>query len=452
MRIMHYSLGFPPYRRGGMTKYCVDLMIEQKKAGYDVGMIWPGRLKNLNGLSYIKKKSKTKISDLDLDSFELINPMPVPLLDGISEIEQFIAPRNNNRYIVFFKENPCDVLHVHTLMGLPYELIEAANECGIKTVFTSHDYFGLCPKGSLFYNSSVCDNDLDCHNCQQCNKNALSIKKIKVLQSPIYKALKDTAIVKAARSYHLSRVSNNTDNTEDGTHNCDDRYLILRQYYISLLNLFNLIHFNSSLTQGIYNRFHDFSSKSQVISITHGDIKDNRVLRKKHDKLQIAYLGSCVDKRKGFYLLQGALHMIDSKKHNSFRIHTFGECPYNDSYIIKHDNYHYNELSIVLQEIDVVVLPSIWYETFGFTALEALSFGIPVILTNHVGACDLLHDDDYGVVTDCSSDSIENSIMKLVNDPELVVNMNRNICNGNNFKNMESHSKEIFSLYIKVDK
>ena len=45
MNILHYSLGFPPYRRGGMTKYCIDLMAEQLRVGHNVAMIWPGRIK-----------------------------------------------------------------------------------------------------------------------------------------------------------------------------------------------------------------------------------------------------------------------------------------------------------------------------------------------------------------------------------------------------------------------
>ena len=33
MNVLHYALGFPPYRSGGLTKLCVDLMIQQSKEG-----------------------------------------------------------------------------------------------------------------------------------------------------------------------------------------------------------------------------------------------------------------------------------------------------------------------------------------------------------------------------------------------------------------------------------
>ena len=44
MKILHYSLGFPPYRSGGMTTFCIDLMEEQIKNNYQVALLWPGRM------------------------------------------------------------------------------------------------------------------------------------------------------------------------------------------------------------------------------------------------------------------------------------------------------------------------------------------------------------------------------------------------------------------------
>ena len=52
MRILHYSLGFPPYRSGGLTKFCLDLMIEQKNEGDEVALLWPGQM------GFIDKKIK----------------------------------------------------------------------------------------------------------------------------------------------------------------------------------------------------------------------------------------------------------------------------------------------------------------------------------------------------------------------------------------------------------
>ena len=49
MRILHYSLGLPPYRSGGLTKYCTDLMVEQAKSNDEIFLLFPGRM------NFIKK-------------------------------------------------------------------------------------------------------------------------------------------------------------------------------------------------------------------------------------------------------------------------------------------------------------------------------------------------------------------------------------------------------------
>ena len=43
MKILHYALGFPPYRSGGLTKMCIDLMVQQAKeglAGWGISKNW----------------------------------------------------------------------------------------------------------------------------------------------------------------------------------------------------------------------------------------------------------------------------------------------------------------------------------------------------------------------------------------------------------------------------
>ena len=57
---------------------------------------------------------------------------------------------------------------------------------------------------------------------------------------------------------------------------------------------------------------------------------------------------------------------------------------------VKETGFAHSELDKIMSEADVVVAPSIWYETFGFTVLEALSYGVPVIVSNHVGAKDII--------------------------------------------------------------
>ena len=117
MNIAHYSLGFPPLRTGGMTKYCMDLLVEQYKQGNNVFLLWPGKLKNSSTDMNLKIHSDYYYENAIIHSIEIVNPLPIPLLNGINQIEYFIQQKNIEKIKDFFKKYDIEALHIHTLMG-----------------------------------------------------------------------------------------------------------------------------------------------------------------------------------------------------------------------------------------------------------------------------------------------------------------------------------------------
>lgn len=200
MRIVHYSLGFPPFRRGGMTTYCIDLILEQIKLGNDVMLLWPGVLKDFGSKCSIVKRPPFKSMRCDsIASFELVNSLPVPLLNGIRDVELFSHKKSKSAFINFFKRVEADVFHVHTLQGLPLEALEACRTLGVKTVFTTHDFFGICSMVSLEKQGAPCVDDHGCADCWSCNAGALSKAKLCLIQSGVYRLLKESKPIKALR-------------------------------------------------------------------------------------------------------------------------------------------------------------------------------------------------------------------------------------------------------------
>lgn len=397
MRILHYSIGFPPYRTGGLTKYCTDLMLEQAEQGNDVSLLWPGEMRILAKKTEIKKRKEWN----GIGSFEIINPLPVPLDEGITDIDAYTKAVNEDIYEEFLKAHKPDAIHIHSLMGLHKELIVVANKLGIRTVFTSHDYFGICPKVTLYHDGAVCDDDHNCSDCAQCNQTALSLKKIMVLQSPLYRKAKDTAIVKAMRKQHRQEFFDDAADTKNEvveTENDASDYRRLRQYYVSMLGMVDVIHFNSSVSKKVYERYIHPKS-SAVIPITHRDIQDHRHLKNfNHEKLRITYLGPAKP-FKGFRFLIGVLDRIWDEGTRSFELHLYSETPVSRPYIThKQNGYPYSQLEEIFDDTDLLAVPSQWYETFGFTVLEALSYGVPVMITDKVGAKDLVAVNGCGFV------------------------------------------------------
>lgn len=178
MTILHYTLGFSPYRSGGLVKYAMDLMLAQNRLGCSVIALYPG------GTSFTHRKCWVH-QDKDyngITTFELSNPMPVPLMYGIKDIEQSMACLHLDiaSFECLLDSLKPDVFHIHTLMGLPLEYIRMAKEKNVKIVYTSHDYFGLCPKVNFINQRGEVCLDSSCERCEVCNANAKSALFLKL--------------------------------------------------------------------------------------------------------------------------------------------------------------------------------------------------------------------------------------------------------------------------------
>lgn len=170
MRILHYTLGFQPYRSGGLVRYVADLMQTQASMGHNVFALYPG------SVSLTATKCHIRLDEYinKVCVFEIVNPMPVPLMYGVKEVNDFI---NNKGIDVDSLEKMLDyvkpdVFHVHTLMGLPLEYLKVIKKYGVKTIYTSHDYFGLCPRVNFIDNCGHVCSFASSKNCCDCNADA----------------------------------------------------------------------------------------------------------------------------------------------------------------------------------------------------------------------------------------------------------------------------------------
>ena len=440
MKILHYALGFPPYRSGGLTKLCVDLMVQQAKEEHTVAMLWPGQMRFVSQKVAIKKHENVKLSGQDILSFEVINPLPVSFDEGVADIAAFTKNVGAEAYRRLLDNFQPDVIHVHTLMGIHKSFLEAAKNKKIRLVFTAHDFFPICPKVTIFRHGAVCDCVQTCENCGICNATALSLNKIRILQSPVYRELKDSSIVKKLRKQHrdgyLSEAT--ADDTADPVGTADD-YKKLRNYYYSLLKLMDMVHYNSSVTKKVYESVFDLPN-SCIVVITHSDIKDNRKVKDySSDCLHIRYFGP-QSGAKGYQLLKSALDKLWDMQQNFF-LDVHFEPMESAPYIKSHQRYSYAELEKIFDETDVLVAPSILYETFGFTVLEALSYGVPVIISGNVGAKDILVQGAGIVIENIDAQKLFTALQKLT--PDKLGAMNEIIMDKQAIMQIEDMSKQI---------
>ena len=191
MRILHYTLGFSPYRSGGLVKYANDLMQAQMKLGHLVVALYPG------GTSFLEKSCHVHWDKLynGIRSFEMTNPLPVPLMYGVKAIESATNSQNLDSYSFecLLDDVKPEVFHVHTLMGLPLEYLQIVHDLGIRIVYTSHDYFGLCPKVNFINQDGEVCLGASADRCAVCNAHAKSAMFLKVRNAKWVVPLKSIA-------------------------------------------------------------------------------------------------------------------------------------------------------------------------------------------------------------------------------------------------------------------
>ncbi|MGH0926641.1 glycosyltransferase [Bacillus pacificus] len=457
MKILHISLGLPPYRTGGLTKYSVDLMHSQGQE-HQVFLLYPGKFTFSKRTAIKKNKPYGSIS-----VYELVNPLPIPLLNGINQPEHFMKEIDHKVYEEFLIKLKPEIIHVHTLMGIHKEFFETAKRLDIKIVFTTHDYFGLCPKVNLMDSKgNICNDFDDGKSCIECNVNALSLPMVHVMQSYPYRYLKDSSIVKSLRKIKKNQTKNNTVATsaereiEEIKVNLATHYIELRDYYLIIFKLVDYFHFNSSIAKEQFEKYLDVNGK--IVPISHQDISDHRQERKVKQRgnevVKLGYLGP-IDTYKGFYSLKNQLDSLKEKGYTNWHLGVYGDFvndpeTYDPKYYAFYGRYNYNQLRDIFNEVDLLIIPSIWKETFGFIGLEAQSYGVPIMVSEYVGFKDLVQDGETGFIYKVNKHDFIDKLSMILDDNSLLDYVNENLLKLDFPHLMEQHTREIINLYQEV--
>ncbi|MDV7720228.1 glycosyltransferase [Pediococcus ethanolidurans] len=389
MRILHYSLGFPPKRTGGLVTYTIDLMNEQIKNGDSVFFLYPANINFFKKNTHIQFDSKR--SSNRFYPYALINSLPLSLIGGIKNPKDFMKPVDKKIYYNFLKEIKPDVIHVHTLMGLHKEFFECAKTLGIKTVFTSHDYFGLAPEPSFFFQGENYDQHNTLDQWIKISKESMPTWKLRLFQTSIYPTIR--WIMNRARPEKVSMIVKKEKRPTSKTTKKEIRkaFDCLKAYYCSIFHLIDFFHFNSQLAFNVFRNNIPLDNNYSCVSITNASVKEHLVTGRKaaHKKTKIAYIGPYKN-YKGFFEFLKLPKILGTEK---YEYHTYGsnakfEFPKS---IVNHGRY--TRKDEVYENIDIIIVPSLWKETFGFVTVEALSYNKIVLVSKNVGSKELIDNN-----------------------------------------------------------
>lgn len=450
MRILHYTLGFPPYRSGGLVRYAKDLSLEQAKQGHTVSVLSPG-------FTGIFKGCKSGIifvkTEHEINYYEIAKAFPPPLLHGIKSPQEVILKSEAlpiKEMETFYEKVLPEVLHVHTLMSLPLKLIDFLKSKGVKIIFSSHDYFGLCLRVNFInYLGNVCDSP-GALNCGKCNASAkstyfLRIRNIKsLLKVKNFLGRLSSSFAKSFGAFELQKSEKEFVFSGNG-------YNELLKYYHRIFECVDVFHFNSEVSKQVYER-HVKIDKSIVLPVTHSGIKDNRSIKSFDSKqIRFGFIGS-LSNYKGFPFLKKAFLNLPSQNSDNWKLIVWGNNNLGNDPDSKNIQYfgkfESNNLAYVFSTMDVLIVPSICKETFSLIVLEALSYGVPVLVSRNVGAKNLISSFRKGeFVFELTDEDLNSKLSMIISNPSILVDFNRWILDVDFNFGIETHARTMSSIY-----
>lgn len=449
MNILHYTLGLPPYRSGGLTKYATNLFSAQKNDGDQVFLLYAGSVNIFNSGKYIRQKKNW----YDIPVYEINNSVAIPLLHGVKNPISLLgqtAKLSDKEMSDFYERTRPQIFHIHTLMGLPYELVTFLKNKGTKIVFTSHDYYGLCLKVNFINEKGVLCSNPNGANCALCNYYAPSNLFLRLRNSKSLLSIKNKLPQKKIKKFTATTSPLPNQVKPNISLAKEQEYELLIDYYKNIFALVDNFHFNSEVSKEVYTQ-HLNNIKSEVISISHNGIKDNRTIKLFEKKnVRLTFIGNA-DIYKGLPLLKNILIDLANQGVSNWTLNIWGGNVGEDNNypnIRYRGKYLSNQLEEVFAETDLLIVPSLWKETFSLITLEALSFGVPVLVSSNVGAKDVVYQYDSKFVYETNdTDALKNILYSVLQYISLLEKYNKKIVDLPWVHSFKQHVDEIRNFY-----
>lgn len=146
-------------------------------------------------------------------------------------------------------------------------------------------------------------------------------------------------------------------------------------------------------------------SSKDIFSKAYSETKDKIILNphkiKPFPKYTIGILGAfCV--HKGSKIIETLIRYLENNEIYDYNICIIGEVGHNinSDLCFYTGKYSRNNLSVILNnnKIDMILIPSIWHETFSYTTAEAIALGYPVACFDMGGQADQVKQYDKGLI------------------------------------------------------
>lgn len=227
-----------------------------------------------------------------------------------------------------------------------------------------------------------------------------------------------------------------------------DRYIELSEYYKKIFSEIDHFLFNSSVSESVYcEQLRGIEgSVHPVILSTINDRRKRKTFDSK--RIRLTFIGNTTP-YKGYPLLQETLFNLLAENISNWSLAVWGGAKnrYSESPNISFKGkYNSSELEAIYDDTDLLIVPSICKETFSLITLEALSYGVPVLVSSTVGAQDIIKKyEDIFIYKD--KDDLKCKLKLFLSTPSLLAQFNSKILSTPWVYDPENHARQIHLIY-----
>jgi len=418
LRVLQVVHQFVPRHTGGTEIYCSDLSFALARRGHAVRV--------LSGAPF-RDDVGTRVH-WEGDAAVAVELLPATrTYRRLGSVGRFFDRFDNPAARVAIREaldrmRP-DVVHVQHLLHLSAELIPECHTRHIPVVVTLNDYWFLCHRIKLVRrDGALCEGPARGWNCCQCLNTSRLVR---------------SHLNPAAVGANLYRYA----------------YLVRR------LEKADRILAPSRFVREVYGR--NGVDAARIVVCDYGTASPPPELaarlraRRRHEPVRFGFLGALI-RDKGVHVLIDAFNRLPA---GCAELHIFGPAAdpaYNEDLRrrAQHPGIRWRgpvphpERWAALAEVDVVVVPSIWYENSPLAIHEAHMAGVPVIGSATGGIPEHVRDSVDGRTFPAGDvDALAACLRGVVEDPESLARWERATIAP---KTMEAHVLEIESIYREV--
>ncbi len=395
LRLLYVVHGFPPDTWAGTEIYTYNIAKEMQRRGHEVRILarGPGNgdepeftcsIEEFQGLTVHRMTHRLAHASLE-ESY--LKRGPETVFRGV--LEDFRP----------------DVVHFQHLIHMSAGLVEIARRRGIATVVTCHDYWALCSRVQMIRpDGSICPTNMG---------------------SGCYLCVKEKGLGQVERAAALDRaggaVFEAVAGLVKGTSHRAEEYAALRARERSVPTAYSQADLRISPSRFLRDKYLEHSHLVEGGFDPHTFLFSDNGMRTDHvealakapdpaGRVRFGFVGSLVWYKGGEVLVEAMRALQARGFGDRAHLNVYGGFdPEKDEHhrrlaelaedapVTFHGRFDNARLSEVYAEIDVLVVPSVWYENSPITIHEAFLTGTPVLASSIGGMAEFVRDGEDGL-------------------------------------------------------